>query len=122
MIPSTRPIIIVDTASMQDDEKFQSIVLRPILKQQNDLILEIFSHHAEINKIILVQVTNAQLFERIDNCVKKDLILRSLLIGIIIGCFTIEELKFYQNQKAELNKRIVAMLIQRIYSQLLVKI
>ena len=44
--------------------------------------------------------------------------LRSLILGTIVGLLTLEDYSYYRLNLSELNKRIVALVIKRLQSQL----
>ena len=44
--------------------------------------------------------------------------LRSLILGTILGLFTLEDYSYYRLNLSELNKRIVSLVIKRLQSQL----
>ncbi len=98
-------------------EHFQNSCLRPILKFQNDVLLSYF--RSQIPKEDIPQ----SIMKR-ENLVKlrlqKDTITRNVLIGMVLGLMTVDELSFYHLNKNELSRRIVTMLIQRISEQLFV--
>jgi len=74
---------------MSAEEYFQNKVLRPIIKLQNDLLIEVFKNY-------------------------KDIKFRNSLKGIIVGQFTVDEYKAYTENSSALNKRMMNLLIQRI--------
>jgi hypothetical protein len=114
----SRPKIIVDTTQSKDLELFQSTCLRPILKLQNDLIIRLFVNELKNKKIyISLELDDQSILNLISNFIKKDISIRSTLIGMIIGQFKTDELQTYLNHKSEFNKRINTMLIERIRSQ-----
>lgn len=100
-----------------DSELFQNKTLRPILKLQHDLLLQIFQQYIVNRKNVFLKLSPEKKLEYIENSIRKDLNFRSLLIGTIAGHFTIEELKVYSERENELRKRLINMLIERIKSQ-----
>jgi 5,10-methylenetetrahydrofolate reductase len=96
-------------------EQFQNSCIRPILKYQNNALLVYFRaqiQDEEIPKSIMKREALVKLR------LQKDMNLRNLLVGMVLGLMTVEELSFYQLNKSELSRRIVTMLIQRISGQL----
>ena len=57
-LKSIRPEILSATINdnMCADERFQNLVLRPIIKFQNDLLIEVFRNYVEKHKSVLVLV------------------------------------------------------------------
>jgi hypothetical protein len=108
--------LISDQSTLE--ETFQNQVLRPILKLQNELILAIFQNYMQTNKINLQAhaIENQRLI--IANSIQKDLQFNNVLKGLVIGLFTIEEYEVYIQHTTAINKRIIQLIIERIYSQI----
>ncbi|MDF2451509.1 MAG: glyoxalase family protein [Bacteroidota bacterium] len=117
-LKSIRPIIDIDNSKSTDLELFQSQSLRPILKLQNELILSLMNHHLAEHKVVVKNLTDHKKTERIHDLVKSNLPLKQLLLGIVIAHFTNEELAFYYDNKKEVVKRIITMVLERICSQI----
>ena len=99
------------------DELFQNQVLRPILKLQNDLFLAVFRNYLTQNKIAFKNQTPEKKEATIENVLQKDIKLRNVLKGMIIGLFTTDEYALYLNNSSGINKRMMVMLMERIKSQ-----
>ena len=106
-----------DSINISNEEKFQNEVLRPILKFQNNLLLQLFISKCEKYKINFSEFNTEEKQEYIEVTLKKDFKLRSLYIGIIIAFFTIEEFEKYSLNEQIYNKRIIQMLIERLKNQ-----
>jgi len=117
-LKNLRPIINVDNSKSTDLETFQTNTLRPILKFQNDLILTIINQHLAENKIVVKNLTDNKKTERIHEIVKGNLQLKQLFTGITIGLFTEEEITYYHENKREIVKRTITMLLERVCTQL----
>lgn len=113
-----RPTIEVDNSKSTDLEVFQSVTLRPILKLQNELIILLINNYLTDNKIEVKNLTDNKKKERIDEIVKGNLQLKTLLTAVVIANFTNAEMDFYFSNKKEVIKRIITMLLERISSQL----
>ena len=115
-----RPYIVnmesFDKMSIQ--ERFQNETLRPILKLQNSLFIEIFQNYIEKHKGIYHKFNLNEKLNYIDSCLIKDQKLRNYLKGIVIGHFTLEEYGIYKKQSSELSKRMINMLNERLKDQL----
>ncbi len=101
-----------------DEEAFQNSTLRPILKMQNTLILQIFTNYLIQNKILFEDLSTEKKLTIIHNAFAKDSHLQNTYKGIVIALFTFEEYQFYITKISGINKRIRTMLIERIQSQL----
>lgn len=102
----------------KDVEAFQNNILRPILKFQNELLLESFMNYARQHKDVFFKLPAPQQKNYIYQSVNTNQRFRSKLIGMVIALFTIEEYQYYSLNLSPLNKRIISMLIQRLESQL----
>jgi hypothetical protein len=117
-LKNLRPTINVDNSKSTDLETFQTNTLRPILKFQNDLIITIINQHLAENKIVVKNLTDNKKTERIHEIVKGNLQLKQLFTGITIALFTEEEITFYHENKREVVKRTITMLLERVCTQL----
>lgn len=109
--PHLKNLVLENTGSI---EVFQNEVLRPILKFQNDLILEIFKN----DLLFLNGFNQTPLENRLNYCqeyIRKNNALKMLLVGIVIALLTVKELEFYLANQKDLNKRISNMAAQRYY-------
>lgn len=102
-----------------DIEKFQNIVLRPILKFQNDLLVELFIFEFEKTKTKFDLINNEQKIKLIINNLKYNNKLKQILLGSIIGMFSNNNLTFYKANYSKINKRIFSMLNDRLIDQLI---
>ena len=100
-------------------EDFQNKVLRPILKFQNDLLINLFIKYSH-NKKQVLKILELEVKEKvIDDNFKKNSSLRQLLLGSVIAFFTSDEFITYDNFTYEINKRIFSMLKARLKDQLI---
>jgi hypothetical protein len=104
---------IVNTFS-SNDEVFQNETLRPILKLQNDLFIEVFKNHINKTKVDFENLTVDRKMQFIENSIQKDIKFRNALKGMILGLFSVEEYSNYIKNSSELNKRMMNMLIERL--------
>ena len=102
-----------------DIEKFQNIVLRPILKFQNDLLVELFIFEFEKTKTKFDLINNEQKIKLIINNLKYNNKLKQILLGTIIGMFSNKNITFYKKNYSKINKRIFSMLNDRLIDQLI---
>jgi hypothetical protein len=69
------------------------------------------------NKIAFKNQTPEKKEAIIENALQKDIKLRNVLKGMIIGLFTTDEYALYLNNFSGLNKRMMGMLMERLKSQ-----
>jgi len=119
-----RPVIssalIYDT--MSDDERFQNMTLRPVIKLQNELFIEVFKNYVSKHKNVFYELSLSKQLDYIENAIHKDMKFRNSLKGMVIGQFTIEEYEIYIKNSSALNKRMMNLVKERIidHIQLLV--
>jgi hypothetical protein len=106
------------TKDSSPEEKFQNETLRPILKFQNDLFIEVFRNYAVKQKGVFFSLSPEKKMSYIENTIQRDIKFRNSLKGIIIGMFTVTEYKDYIQNSSNLNKRMMNLLIERIKSQI----
>ena len=98
-------------------EAFQNQVLRPILKFQNDLLVQVFlprinSRNQDFSALTLQKKQDILIGE-----FKTNTTLKQMLLGCVIGLLTTEEFKFYTTNTSKINKRIFSMLKERLSDQ-----
>jgi len=109
----------VVTEQSSSEEKFQNVTLRPILKLQNDLFVDVFKNYISKHKNDFYSYSNEKKLQFIDNSIQKDIKFRNSLKGMVIGLFTINEYQDYIKNSSNLNKRMMNMLIERLKSNIL---
>lgn len=114
-----RPPISIQELNSSPEEEFQNYTLRPILKFQNDFLMAIFVDYMKSNKISLEGLNDSQRNLIIEKSIKQNIVLQTMLKGIIIGLFNTNEIEFWRMNKQTLNKRLVQLLIKRIQTQVL---
>ncbi len=105
------------TSQSSPDEVFQNQVLRPILKLQNDLFIDVFKNYVSKYKNDFYSYSVEKKLTYIENSIHKDIKFRNSLKGIVIGLFTISEYNTYIQNSSSLNKRMMNMLIERLKNQ-----
>jgi hypothetical protein len=100
------------------EEIFQNKTLRPILKMQNDLFIQVFINYAVKQKNVFFSLTPEKKMVYIDNVIQRDIKFRNSLKGMIIALFTLDEYAEYIRISSNLNKRMMNMLVERLKSQL----
>ncbi|BEV03864.1 glyoxalase [Chryseobacterium gambrini] len=101
-----------------ETELFQNNVLRPVLKLQNDIFIQIFRDYAMRKMSDFTSLKNEQKINFTEQSLQKDIALKNTFIGITIGMLTPEEITVYLSDSKSFNKRIITMLSERIKSQI----
>lgn len=100
------------------EEVFQNKTLRPILKLQNDLFIQVFINYALKQKNVFFSLTPEKKMAYIENVIQRDIKFRNSLKGMVIAFFTLDEYAEYIQNSSNLNKRMMNMLIERLKSQI----
>ncbi|MFI1773778.1 glyoxalase [Thalassobellus citreus] len=119
-LKSIRPTIASATINdnMSSDERFQNLVLRPVIKLQNDLLIEVFKNYIVKHKSVFYGLTLEKRIDYIENTIQKDIKFRNSLKGMIIGQFTVEEYLIYIQNSSALNKRMMNIVKERLLSNI----
>jgi len=117
-VAKKRPVVNIDNKPEMHlkNELFQNEVLRPILKMQHDITLNLFFSHINNLGIIWDNLKKSKKTQCVDNQLSKNIQFKNLVIGIIVGQFNELELDKYLSNSREYNKRILQMTNQRIVS------
>ena len=103
---------------MSQDEQFQNRTLRPIIKLQNDLLIEVFKNYLRKRKYAYYDLGLQERYTYIENAIQRDMKFRNSLKGMIIGQFTVEEYDTYIENSSALNKRMMNLVIERLKDQI----
>ncbi|AKA36324.1 MAG: glyoxalase [Muricauda sp.] len=103
--------------NMGDEERFQNETLRPVIKFQNPLLVEMFKNYVNKHKGAFYELSNEKQLHFIENAIQKDIKFRNALKGMVIGQFTVEEYLGYIKNSSALNKRMMNMVIERLKDQ-----
>jgi hypothetical protein len=109
----------VVTEQSSKEERFQNLTIRPILKLQNDLFVEVFKNYVSKHKNEFYAFSVEKKLQFIENAVQKDIKFRNSLKGMVIGLYTIDEYAEYVLNSSNLNKRMMTMLIERLKNNVL---
>jgi len=118
-IINLRPDLELSEDATGSLELFQNQVLRPILKFQNELILEyLHSHPQYFPQAAKINQQDPKSHEQVlVKFIKSNHGFRNKLYGMITGMMTVEEYRVYLADVSEYNRRIVTMYVQRVLSQ-----
>lgn len=113
-----RPIVNIDNKPEihLDKELFQNEVLRPVLKMQHEITLKLFLNHITNLSIEWNDLKKSKKTQCVENQLSKNVQLKNLIIGIVVGQFKELEMDKYLINSRDYNKRILQMTIQRIVS------
>ena len=103
---------------MSNEERFQNETIRPIIKLQHPLIIEVFRNYIAKHKNVFYDLSLQKRMDYIENAIHKDMKFRNGLKGIIIGQFTVEEYLTYIQNSSALNKRMMNITKERLLSNI----
>ena len=111
-----RPDFMTTTINdgMSADERFQNLVLRPIIKLQRELLIEVFKNYVAKHKNVFYDLSLEKRIDYIENAIHKDMKFRNSLKGMVIGQFTVEEYEQYIENSSALNKRMMNIVKERL--------
>lgn len=120
VIKSLRPELpnVVNGAEISEIELFQNEVLRPIMKFQNEVLTTLFISNLKKRDVDFSKMNLNGRIAYVTNVIKKDLGLRNVLIGMVLGLLTVEEIGQYYQYETEYRRRISKMVIDRLADQL----
>ena len=104
--------------NMGIEERFQNETLRPILKLQNPLLIEVFQNYIQKRKGVFYELSVEKKLDYIESSLIKDQKFRNSVKGMLIGHFTVAEYKVYQQKSSSLNKRMIHLVIDRLKDQI----
>jgi len=100
-----------------DVEAFLHRTLRPVLKLQNDAVLALVAAHVRGLVKGFAAFAPEDRRARLDALLRKDTRLKRTLLGVVLGALTAEELAFALDHEAEVRRRVVALLAERVRGQ-----
>ena len=105
--------------NLKEEELFQNMVLRPVIKMQHDvLILRVQSHFLS-KKVVFHIMDKKKRVNAIVSAFQYDNAFKKEIHGMILGQLTIEEFKTYLKSERSMNKRIIQMVRNRMLDSIL---
>lgn len=106
-----------DPASLDAPARLLHATLRPVLKLQNETLLALVGRAVAARAAAFPVFDPADQRAHLDRLVRSDPRLQRLLLGVVIGMLTQDELTEFQRREAEMRRRVVALLAERVTSQ-----
>ena len=111
-----RPLLNLDKQTSQSEqERFQNDTIRPIIKFQHELITSLVTNHKFYAKSTLNTNTKDEYRAAWKAFLNGQKELRHQLIGLVIGLITLTEFNQYQLNSSEYQRRIIQIIVQRIF-------
>ena len=98
-------------------EAFLHATLRPVLKLQNDALLALVADHVRRLVKDFARFAPDDRRERLAALLRQDSRLKRTLVGTVLGVLTSGELAFAIAHEAEVRRRIVALVAERVTGQ-----
>ena len=94
-------------------EVFQNKTIRPIIKMQHDLLLAFLKSYLDKRKIDFSILSEEKKNLKIRSILEKDIQFRNMILGSILGHFSLEEYNYFMMSSAEFRRRIIQITIKR---------
>ncbi|GAB5537820.1 MAG: hypothetical protein Rubg2KO_40690 [Rubricoccaceae bacterium] len=112
-----RPSVQADPdAAASDVEAFLHRTLRPVLKLQNPVLLQLVARDVARRVPDFSRFAVDDQRERLATRLRTDSRLKQGLVGVVYGAFTEAELAFALDHLAEIRRRTLALLTERVLS------
>ena len=103
---------------IKEEELFQNMILRPVIKMQHDLLIMRVKSHFISKRVLFNAMDNKKRTEAIIQAFQNDHNLKKEIQGMITGQLTVLEFQQYLKIERSLNKRIVQMVRNRMIDSL----
>jgi len=103
---------------LKEEELFQNMVLRPVIKMQHDLLIMRVKSHFSSKRVLFNVMDNKKRTEAIIKAFQSDHNLKKEIQGMITGQLSLVEFQQYLQMERSLNKRIIQMVRNRMIDSL----
>lgn len=103
---------------LKEEELFQNMVLRPLIKMQHDLLIMRVKSHFSSKRVLFNVMDNKKRTEAIIQAFQSDHNLKKEIQGMITGQLSLVEFQQYLQMERSLNKRIIQMVRNRMIDSL----
>ena len=86
---------------------------------QHNLLIVLFQDYTKQRKIEFINLDKEKQIEKINSTLIKDTNFKNILLGTILGQFSVDELTFFTKNSSELKRRIIQIIKQRIEESLI---
>lgn len=109
----------LDEGNLKEEELFQNMVLRPVIKMQHDILILRVQSHFLSKKIVFHMMDKKKRVNAIESAFQNDNAFKKEIQGMIVGHLTIEEFRTYLKSERSMNKRIIQMVRNRMLDSIL---
>jgi hypothetical protein len=96
---------------------FLHATLRPVLKLQNDLLLQVVADFVRDHHMPLATASLVDQQRQLTELLTRNTKLRYTILGLITALFTAAEYAFYRQHRSELNRRLLELAQRRVLDQ-----
>lgn len=115
--PTVETAFLPPTAEEATAGDFLHRTLRPVLKLQNELLLLLVADFIREHHIPFGPAGAAEQQRLVAELLTRNVKLRYLLVGTVVGLLTQAELAYYRPHRAELNRRLLELATRRVQDQ-----
>ena len=108
----------ITEGELKEEELFQNMVLRPVIKMQHDLLIMRVKSHFSSKRVRFNLMDNNKRREAIIKAFQSDHSLKKEVQGMITGQLSPAEFQQYLKSERSLNKRIIQMVRNRMIDSL----
>ena len=105
--------------NLKEEELFQNMVLRPVIKMQHDVLILRVQSHFPSKKVVFHIMDKKKRVNAIESAFQNDNAFKKEIQGMILGQLTIEEFRTYLKSERSMNKRIIQMVRNRMLDSIL---
>ena len=104
---------------LKEEELFQNMVLRPVIKMQHDILILRVQSHFLSKKIVFHMMDKKKRVNAIESAFQNDNAFKKEVQGMILGQLNPEEFQRYLKSERSMNKRIIQMVRNRMLDSIL---
>ena len=108
----------ITEGELKEEELFQNMVLRPVIKMQHDLLIMRVKSHFSSKRILFNVMDNKKRTAAIIQAFQSDHYLKKEIQGMITGQLSLAEFQQYLKSERSINKRIIQMVRNRMIDSL----
>ncbi|MAA58252.1 MAG: hypothetical protein CL855_07310 [Cryomorphaceae bacterium] len=105
--------------NLKEEELFQNMVLRPVIKMQHDILILRVQSHFLSKKVVFHMLDKKKRINAIESAFQNDNQFKKEIQGMILGQLTKEEFLTYLKSERSINKRIIQMVRNRMLDSIL---
>ena len=105
--------------NLKEEELFQNMVLRPVIKMQHDILILRVQSHFLSKKVVFHMMDKKKRINAIESAFQNDIPFKKEIQGMILGQLNRDEFKSYLKSERSMNKRIIQMVRNRMFDSIL---